>query len=321
MQQNQIQYQPYPPSSASDDEIDLREIFSSLWKGKWVIITITTIFAIISIVYALNQPNIYKADTLLAPAENASGGGLSKMAGQLGGLAALTGVNIGEAGSSQTDLAVQVMQSRQFIESFIKKHDLLVPLMAVNGWDLQNNKLVIDEDIYDETKNLWLRKAKGLRGSQPTAQEAYSAFIRDNLNIIKDKDSGLYTVTVMYYSPFVAQKWVTWLVEDINEVMRQRNIAETTQNLAYLNEQLQKTAVADMKNTFYRLIEEQTKSLMLAEVQEEFVFKVIDPAVVAEIKSKPNRILICFLGTFFGWVISIVIILINGFFRSCNPNT
>ncbi|MBE4517228.1 LPS O-antigen length regulator, partial [Vibrio parahaemolyticus] len=82
------------------------------------------------------------------------------------------------------------------------------------------------------------------------------------------------------YSPYIAKQWVNWLVQDINQDMRERTIAETTKNLNYLNIQLKKTAVTDMQSTFYKLIEEQTKSLMLAEVQEEFVFKVVDPAVV-----------------------------------------
>lgn len=43
-------------------------------------------------------------------------------------------------------------------------------------------------------------------------------------------------------------------MQDINNVMRERTIKETSQNLAYLNAQLQKTAVADMQNTFYKLI-------------------------------------------------------------------
>ncbi|EJC1208081.1 LPS O-antigen length regulator, partial [Vibrio parahaemolyticus] len=139
-------YLPYPPQSQStDDEIDLRELFKALWKGKWIIIAATFIFAIVSVLYTLSLPNIYKADALLAPAESSNGGGLSKMAGQLGGLAALAGVNIGGSESSQTDLALEVMKSRQFISQFVNKHDLIVPLMAVKNWDLDTNKLVIDK--------------------------------------------------------------------------------------------------------------------------------------------------------------------------------
>ncbi|MEP7947325.1 Wzz/FepE/Etk N-terminal domain-containing protein, partial [Vibrio parahaemolyticus] len=56
-------YLPYPPNpQQGGDEIDLRELFKALWKGKWIIIATTFIFAIGSVLYALSLPNIYKAD-------------------------------------------------------------------------------------------------------------------------------------------------------------------------------------------------------------------------------------------------------------------
>ncbi|MGR5434373.1 Wzz/FepE/Etk N-terminal domain-containing protein [Vibrio owensii] len=309
-------YLPYPlQPQSTEDEIDLRELFKALWKGKWIIIATTFVFAVGAVLYALSLPNIYKSDALLAPAESSNGGGLSKMAGQLGGLAALAGVNLGGGESSQTDLAEQVMKSRQFVEAFIKKHDLLVPLMAAKDWDLANNKLILDEELYNSNTGEWLREPNGMRGATPTAQEAFEVFSKEVLNVSQDKESGLYTVSVKNYSPYIAQQWVNWLIEDINKVMRERTIAETSQNLAYLNTQLQKTAVADMQSTFYKLIEEQTKSLMLAEVQEEFVFKVIDPAVVPEVKDGPKRALICVLGTLLGGMFGVGVVLVLYVFR------
>lgn len=306
------------PIAPVEQDVDMKDIFKALWKGKWIIVTVTFLFAVSSVFYAINLPNVYKADALLSPAESSSSGGLSKMAGQLGGLAALAGVNIGGGDSSQTQLAVQVIKSRQFIESFITKHDLLVPLMAVKDWNLKDDRLVIDEDIYDEGRSLWLREPDGLRGSEPSLQEAYDVFRKEVMTISEDKDSGFYTISVKHFSPYVAKNWVNWLVHDINKVMRERTIAETSQNLKYLNDQLQKTAVADMQSTFYKLIEEQTKSLMLAEVQEEFVFKVIDPAVVPELKDGPKRALICVLGTLFGAFLSASISLVLFAFRKEN---
>ena len=314
---HQQNYLPYPPHAQQpvDDEIDLRELFKALWKGKWIILITTAIFAIGSVLYALSLPNIYKADALLAPAESSNGGGLSQMAGQLGGLAAMAGINLGGGESSKTDLAVQVLKSRQFIDAFITKHDLLVPLMAAKDWDLANNQLIIDEDLYNLETNKWLREAKGLRGAEPSAQEAFEEFNKEVLSINQNKESGLFTLSVKHYSPYIAQLWVNWLIEDINKVMRERTIAETSQNLAYLNTQLEKTAVADMQSTFYKLIEEQTKSLMLAEVQEEFVFKVVDPAVVPELKDGPKRALISVLGTLLGGMLGVAIVLVRFAFR------
>ncbi|HIH0943456.1 TPA: Wzz/FepE/Etk N-terminal domain-containing protein [Vibrio cholerae] len=311
---NYLTYPPQPVAMA-DDEIDLRELFKALWQGKWIIIAVTFVFAVGSVLFALSQPNIYKADTLLAPAESSGSGGLAKMAGQLGGLATLAGVNLGSGESSQTELAAQVMKSRQFIQHFIEKYELLVPLMAGKEWDLSSNQLIINNELYDEQTQTWLREPQGLRGAKPTAQEAHEMFVKNILTVASDKTSGLYTVSVSHYSPYIAKQWATWLVAEINQVMRERTIAETTQNLNYLQEQLQKTSVADMQATFYKLIEEQTKSLMLAQVQDEFVFKVVDPAVVPELKDKPKRALICVLGTLLGGMFGVAIVLVRFAFR------
>ncbi|OUJ21390.1 LPS O-antigen length regulator, partial [Vibrio parahaemolyticus] len=172
-----------------------------------------------------------------------------------------------------------------------------------------------DEELYNLNTGEWVREAKGLRGATPTSQEAFEVFSKEILGISQDKESGLYTISIKHYSPYVAQQWVNWLIDDINRVMRERTITETSQNLAYLNTQLQKTAVADMQSTFYKLIEEQTKNLMLAEVQEEFIFKVVDPAVVPELKDGPKRALICVLGTLLGGMLGVAIVLIRFAFR------
>ncbi|MGL5335477.1 MAG: Wzz/FepE/Etk N-terminal domain-containing protein, partial [Enterovibrio sp.] len=290
----------YQAPAQADDEIDLRELFMQLWRGKWIILASTFLFAVSAVLFAINKPNIYTADILIAPAETASGGGLANMASKLGGLASIAGINLGNEQNSTAAFALQVMKSRQFVDAFIKKYDLLIPLMAAKGWDVENNQLIIDEDIYDSAAKKWLRIPDALLSAKPTAQEAYKHFTENVLSVAEAKDGDFYTVGINHFSPFIARQWVTWLVDDINKVMRELTITENTRNLAYLQIQLKKTAVAGMQNTLYSLIEEQTKSLMLAEVQDEFVFKVVDPAVVPERPSSPKRALIAVLGTMLG---------------------
>jgi uncharacterized protein involved in exopolysaccharide biosynthesis len=70
-----------------------------------------------------------------------------------------------------------------------------------------------------------------------------------------------------------------------------------------------------MQSAFYQIVEEQTKSLMLAEVQEDFIFKVVDPAVVPELKAGPKRALICVLGTLLGGMLGVAIVLVRFAFR------
>lgn len=295
-------------------EIDLGMLLRALWKGKWLIITMTFLFTVIASTIAINKPNVYTSDALLAPTEAAGQGGLAQMAGQLGGLAALAGVSLGGDEINQTELAVQVMQSRQFISGFIQRHDLLVPVMAAKGWETKTDKLVFDNDIYDPSKEQWTRKSVGLKGAKPSLQEAYSVFTK-MISISQDKKSGLYRLSIEFYSPKLAKEWTELLVNDINNEMRTRVIKESTKNLDYLSRQLTKTPVAEMQNAFYKIVEEQTKSLMLAKAQDEYVFKIIDPAIVPEVKSGPQRMLITIIGALlgisFGVLISLIVFTFN----------
>ncbi|QYJ79922.1 Wzz/FepE/Etk N-terminal domain-containing protein [Shewanella acanthi] len=302
-------------SQVHDNEIDLRELFSVLWQGKWLIILITALFAIGSVIFAVMQPNIYKSEVLLAPASEEQAGGLSALASQFGGLASLAGVNLGsKGGTDKTQLAIEVLKSRQFTSDFIQKHNILAELMAAEKWDRENNKIIYDPELYNEPNNTWVREVKAPLKPQPSMQEAYKEFSKI-IAVNSAKDTGMVTITVEHLSPVIAQQWTTWLVEDINKVMKERDVAEANRSSDFLNKQIALTNVADIKAILYKLIEEQAKTIMFAEVRDEYVFKTIDPAFVPEEKAKPKRALICALGTMLGGMLGIMFVLVRHFVR------
>ncbi|MCF2850100.1 GNVR domain-containing protein, partial [Pseudoalteromonas sp. PAST1] len=168
-----------------------------------------------------------------------------------------------------------------------------------------------DSEIYNVNEDKWLREPSGLVGAKPSLQEAYEVFMEKYFYISLDKENGSYTISVEHYSPYIAKEWVELLNYEINEVMRERAKQESKENLNYLNSQLDKTRVVEMRNTFYELIKEQTRSLMLAEVQKDYVFKVIDPPVVPEKKVKPSRALLAIAGLILGLTIGLMIVFIS----------
>jgi uncharacterized protein involved in exopolysaccharide biosynthesis len=305
-----------PPSFNSalapvaDDEIDLLELFKALWRGKWWILLTTIIGAGIAVAVAIWLPNVYRAEALLAPSAEQQGGGLGALAGQFGGLASLAGINLGSGGTDKTGIAIEVAKSRQFVTAFVRKHQLEVPLIAATKANKITGELIVDPEIYDSTANKWVRVPPAGRTQEPSDWELVKAF-NAITSLSLDKKSGLATVAIEYYSPQLAKQWVDWLVADLNQAMKQRDVAEAERNIGYLKTQLVKTSVADMQTVFYKLIEEQTKTLMLAEVNQEYVFKTLDPAVVAEEKAKPKRALIVVLGTVLGGMAGVMLVLIR----------
>ncbi|MCU8001474.1 Wzz/FepE/Etk N-terminal domain-containing protein [Shewanella sp. SM96] len=303
------------PSAVQDDEIDLRELFAVIWQGKWLIIAITAVFAIGAVIFAIKQPNIYKSEALLAPASEEQGGGLSALASQFGGLASLAGVNLGaKGGTDKTELAIEVLKSRQFTSDFIQRHNILADLMAVEKWDRDADKLIYDPKLYNEQTNTWVRESKAPFKPEPSMQEAYKVFSK-MIAVNKAKETGMVTISVEYLSPAVAQQWVAWLIQDINKVMKDRDVAEANRSSEFLNKQIALTNVADIRTILYKLVEEQAKTIMFAEVRDEYVFKTIDPALVPEEKAKPKRALICVLGTMLGSMLGVMFVLIRHFAR------
>ena len=62
-----VQYAPPYAQPFEDDTIDLYELWITLWSKRWLVIGVTAVAAIGSVVYALLQPPVYKAEALLLP--------------------------------------------------------------------------------------------------------------------------------------------------------------------------------------------------------------------------------------------------------------
>ncbi len=287
---------------SADDQVDLLELVGVLWRKKVIILCVTAFVSLCSMLFSLSIPNTYKAETILAPTDDNSGGNMASIASQLGGLASFAGVSLGGRSSNKTMLAVEILQSRKFISQFLNRHNLLVPLMAVDRWDSEKNELVYSSEVYDVSSGEWVDK--------PREQKAIRVF-RGGLIVSVDKKTEFVSLSFEHSSPHIAKTWVALLVNDINDEIKKRDVSEARKSIKFLKEQLGKTSIADMQAIFFELIEEQTKTIMFAEVRSEYVFKTIDPPVVPDLKFKPKRSYIVLTATFVAGLLMVVLFTIR----------
>ncbi|MCP1338559.1 Wzz/FepE/Etk N-terminal domain-containing protein [Idiomarina sp. M1R2S28] len=301
---------PYP----QDDEIDLRELFGIIWDGKWIIIAITFVFAGASVIYSLSLPNIYKAEATLAPTEEAQGQGFGE---EMGGLASLAGLSVGNKQVDKVTMAMEILQSRQFIKNFVQKHNILPEVMAVKEWHRASGELVFNQEVYNPKTSEWVRDVEPPKQPEPSSWEYVNVFQNEILLVEKDSETpGLINISVNHQSPVIAHLWVEWLIEDINNHMRQRDIKEAQSSMEYLQKELGETNLSSMQQVFYQLIEKQIQTIMLANVRPEYIFQVLDPAVVPEQRDAPSRALICIIGTFLGGFLSLFVVFIRHLVRT-----
>lgn len=303
--------------AAYDDEIDFRELFSVLWRSKVTIAIATVLSAVIAVSVALYLPDKYTSEALLAPrAEGGAGGALGQLASQYGGLASLAGINIAGLGeSSKAAMAMEMLKSRDFFGDYLYD-SVLIDLMAAKGWDRATDRSVLDEAIYDSASSTWVRDVGPEFQVKPSIQEAHQEFIKSHLTVSEDKLTGFVTVEVTHYSPSVARDWVLAIVNGVNDAVRARDVEEAENSIAFLNEQRQKTSLISLSEVFAMLIEEQTKTVMLASASDEYVFQIIDMPVAPELKSEPSRALICILGVLLGGMFAVVYVLIMHFVKA-----
>lgn len=274
-----------------DERIDLRELLNVLWHGKWIIIAVTLLFAVGSVGYALTQENWYRAEVLLAPADERS---LPPLGGQLGGLAALAGVSVGGGGGVE---AKAVLRSRGFARDFIDDLALL-PVFFFQDWDSEREAWIGDDPE-----------------SWPDIRDAVKYFHDNVLRVSEDRQTGLVTLAVEWTDSALAADWAQLLAQRLNARMREQALSEAEANVAYLQSELSGTSVVTLQQSVGRLLESEMQKLMLARGNEEFAFKIVDGPEVPKRHVRPKRALIAILGTFLGGILAVLAVCTASAFR------
>lgn len=285
-----------PPSTTSrqvndfGDEWDLRATLQVLHDNWKQFLFISILGAGLSLASSFAFKPVYRADAVLIAAQNELAGSGQNIAlgGGLGGLASLVG--LGNAGPRDNE-AIATLKSRILIEDYVREQNLL-PILFEHRWDA--------------TANRW---NTSLLYKIPTPLEAYKLFDKSIRRITEDKKSGLVTISIDWTDPGLAEKWLRDLVQRTNRIMREKAIERSNRNLAYLNDQLSKTTVLELRTAIYGLIEVEIKKEMLANGNEDFAFRYVDPPVVPEKRIFPKRIVFLLLGGLAGFSLAWMFVL------------
>jgi uncharacterized protein involved in exopolysaccharide biosynthesis len=277
------------PPSTEEDKFEfarfVRNVFAA-WKG---VVIGGFLGGVFTAVWAMQLPLLYRSQALIAPVENNTGLAGS-LRNQFGGLAALAGVDIG-ATASRKEEAFAMLSSQGFARDFIVAENLL-PVLFADRWDAKAKKWRPGEN-------------------EPTLEDGMMLFTRDVRSITEERRTGLITVTVVWESPELAARWANRLVDLANERLRREAREQSERSIQYLNNELAKTSVVELRQSIFRLIETQVNNAMLANVQIEYAFRIIDRAVPSEKRFSPRRTLMTLLGTFAGALLGVGIFLMR----------
>lgn len=298
--------------SSSDNDLDLLYLFSLVWEKKRLVLSITSLAAILSVIFSLNLSNIYTSKSLLIPSQPEDS--ISSKIGDLSALGNIAGISLPESEVSQSQEGVARINSFDFFSNSFMPNIKLENLMAVKSWDLKNNKLIYDKKIFDHDTNTWVRKVKFPKKKKPSLQEAYEIF-SEIFEINQDQKTSFVNISIDHHSPIIAKKWLDIIIYQINESMREADKEKAKQSIAFLNEVQDSTNIQAIKDVSSSLLEKQMQTLMLASSNQDYVFEIIDRPIAPEKKSKPSRSLICITGTILGFILSLLAVFIDHYYK------
>jgi uncharacterized protein involved in exopolysaccharide biosynthesis len=237
------------------DEINILVYAKTVWKHRKLIIGIVIAIVIITVIVALLETKIYEAKAVIAPAGTKTDmGNINIVAAQFG-LATPVSANVTEI--------VNVLNSNILKERIINKYNLLPLLLNANAFKGKT-----------EEQKSWA----GIR--------ALNGILKINLST---RDNAI-TISAQYKDPKTAANIIKYTIEELTELMSSeaKRVADT--NKKYLESQIDKTLDPFIRTKIYSMVAQQIETSMMAEVKENFAFKVIDPPRAPDRAIKPKRL-------------------------------
>lgn len=232
------------PANPSDDEISLKDLILKIqewWRyllSKWLIILIAGLIGGgLGLMYASFQKPTYTA-SLTFVLEEEGGGGL----GNLGGLAAMAGFNIGGGGSDG------LFKGENIFEIYKSRSMLTKTLLSKTT---HNDSLLIERYItFNQLREGWKKNPKLVNLSFSIPQEQFTLqhdsimgqivqIIKEkNLSVSKpDKKTSLIQVTTTTIDEIFSKDFTEALVQNVNDFYVETKTKKSSENLNVLQHQ------------------------------------------------------------------------------------
>ncbi len=316
----------------TSDEIDLIEIAKTIWKGRALIVILSSVFVIVGIADALLSPIVYSSSTTFIPSNKESG-----QSSSLSGVASLVGINLGGMSSGAEipySMYPLVGESVEFKRLLLNTHVDDKKQIKMNDFLIQHYD--IDDSSYRQKNNY---------SFVSEAEEKLFLAVKNIISISVNQKDGFVSISAnLPESEYAANSCVNAreILQGIvinNKIKsakqqlkysekqlaaKRKEFEETQRKLAYFNDSNLNIVNSSVINERERLeadfeiinavMVELTKQVEQSKLQvskDTPVFSVIKEATMPVHRSSPNRTQMVLIYGFVGLAISLIYTLIK----------
>jgi LPS O-antigen subunit length determinant protein (WzzB/FepE family) len=293
-----------------DDQIATREIFISLWRGKFLIF----ISVVVAILGALAYLQIAeKKYTVIYKLKQVAQESATPNMGAFSGFASLAGIQLPTSTGTDFNVFKELVFSNETSQEIIYNEGLIKKLFH-KEW---NDKLSKYNEPSKSKKNEIIAIIKKfLNGGKeriylPPNSKRLAKFISKNILMSEDKSTGFLTFKSETSTP---ENMISLILEITNvsdEIMRNRYIKFSKEPLKFYKEKLSSSRSREHREALAQLISKEEQKLMLASSSKYFAVGPIMAPSISLYPTNPRPKMILFLALIFGTFVGVVFILVR----------
>ena len=295
--------------SDSDDEIDLLEVFATLWGGKYLIACLMALFLALASLFLWNAERKYTVSYTFTPVS--SEGSSPSLAG-LGGLASLAGVSLPSSDGGDVATYKALLRSEE-VAAALLENDRLISLIFAREWNPAGS--YFEAPPQSEIGRV-VGSVKYLLTGQATAEYAppnaprLADWLVKEIQVSEDRDTGFLTLSLELADPELARAVLQEITQVTDAIIKDRFIGSAEGTVEFYQRKLSSARSREHREALAQLIAQEEQKLMLASKGDYFVMEPLTHPTVSLHPTSPRSTIVLalaiVLGLFAGAAIALI---------------
>ena len=293
-----------------NDEIDLRELFLTLWRGKYIIFSISVLAIVFSSIHLRNSERKY-AVTAVFKSVVESGGG-PNLSG-LSGLASFAGISLPTSNGSDFTTYQKLIFSEEVAEKVFTNQGLMLKIFQ-GEWNSNSGSFVAPvggrvADLKELVKSVLTGSEK--RKYVSPNPKRLSILMASILHISVDNSTGFISISSETSKPDMVVELISKATQETDKLLKERFFATAEDTLEFYYQKLLTSRSPEHREALAKLISAEDQKLMLASKSSNFVAEPLTMPSVSLYPTSPKSSLVLALGFVLGIFLGAAIVLVR----------
>ena len=299
-----------PKPTEINDEIDLWALFLALWRGRYIIFSISVLAIVFSSMHLRNSVRTYSVEAVFKPVvEPSSGPNLSG----LSGLASFAGISMPTSNSSDFTTYQRLIFSEEVAEKFFTNQELVVKIFQ-GEWNSDTESFVAP--VSGRVGDLKQLVKSALTGAEkriyiPPNPKRLSMLMAGMLNISSDNTTGFFSISAETSNPDLIVEVILKATQETDNLLKERFFASAEDTLEFYHQKLLRSRSPEHRQALAKLISAEDQKLMLASKNSNFVAESLTMPSVSLYPTSPKSSAVLALGFVLGIFLGAAIVLVR----------